>query len=134
MIKLTKILAILFCLMLFTCLNAFAQVCAEAQGKPEFQKIDADKNGFVSSAEMQTYQGEKFKQLDSNKNGLVDSEELSGDNTVEYEGADTNQDGKISPQESESQFHRYFAAMDTDKDNQISIDEYTDYWKLRSKF
>lgn len=126
---------ILFCAVFLLCSG---RACAEQAGIPqvkaEFQKIDANKDGYVTSEEMQAYQAKKFSELDKDKNGVVDAKEVKADNTQVMQKADGNKDGKITAQESSAQFREYFQELDANKDNKVSEDEYTDYWKWRMKF
>jgi len=100
----------------------------------EFSKIDQDRNGFISTDEMQAYQKDKFNELDKDKSGDLSAEELAVDRTKMHNSADKDSDGKVSQAESDSQFKEYFRQMDKDKDGQVSEAEYTDYWKLLYKF
>jgi len=129
MLNLSKITALFFCIVLFSCANLFAQNPDLDAVKPEFAKMDTDKDGFVSFSEMQAYQAQRFQELDQDKSGSVDSEELVVDKTKMFQKADADKDAKIIPAESSSQFTEYFNQMDKDNDNKISEQEYTDYWK-----
>ncbi len=103
--NLTKTGIIIFCVVFCGGINVFAQPADMQAIRPEFQKMDINKDGFVTSEEMQAYQAKRFNELDKNK------------------------DGKITPEESSSQFKEYFRQMDKNKDGKISEAEYTDYWK-----
>ncbi|TAM37924.1 hypothetical protein EPN54_04710, partial [bacterium] len=93
---------ILFCSLFFTGFNVFAQPADTQAVKSEFQKMDTNKDGFVTSEEMQAYQAKRFNELDKDKNGALDSKELSADKTNMQLAADKNKDGKVTKQESDS--------------------------------
>jgi len=132
--NLNKVKIALFCIILFSSFNLFAQQIDIPQTQAEFQKIDNNKDGLVTSREMQKYQKEKFDELDKDKNGVIDRNELKADKTGIFAQADKNKDGKVTRQEGVKQFKEYFRQLDSDKNSKVSEDEYTDYWKLRTKF
>jgi Ca2+-binding EF-hand superfamily protein len=132
MLNLTKIAVLSIVLLSGT--NLFAQPQNMSVVNPEFQKMDINQDGGVTSSEMQVYQAQTFKELDKDKSNALDSAELEADQTDMHKLADKNQDGKITLDESRSQFNEYFKQMDKNQDGRISEAEYTDYWKLIYKF
>ena len=129
MLNLSKIMVFLFCLILFSCFNLFAQSSDTAAVKPEFSKMDTNKDGFVSSDEMQAYQAKRFQELDKDNSGAIDQAELAADTTKMFKAADADKDSRITKSESSLQFSEYFKQMDKNNDNKISEAEYADYWK-----
>ena len=131
MLNLSKVVVLFFCLVLFANLNLFAQSADINVISPEFQKIDINKDGFVSANEMQVYQGQKFQELDKDNSGTIDQKELLADKTKMFKSGnlDLGNDTKITKTEFSSQFTEYFNQMDKNKDDKISGAEYTDYWK-----
>ncbi len=130
MLNSSRAVNLFFCIVLFSGVSAYAgQADMLAVIKPEFQKMDTNKDGFVTSKEMQAYQSGKFEKLDKDKNGVIDTKELEADNTKMLRGADKDKDNKITKNESTWQFSQYFKQMDKNKDDKISEAEYTDYWK-----
>ena len=125
---------ILFCFLFFAGFNVFAQPADTRAVKPEFQKMDTSKDGFVTPDEMHDYQVKAFNDLDKDKNSTLDLKELEADKTKMYQEADKDKDAVITPSESDSQFKEYFRQMDKDNDNRISEIEYTDYWKGKIYF
>jgi Ca2+-binding EF-hand superfamily protein len=121
-------------LVVISCLNVFAQQNNTPTAQAEFQKIDINKNGYIDSTEMQSYQKQRFSELDKNKDGVIDSEELKADKTKMFEKADENKDGKITQQEAFAQFNKYLNEMDTDKDAKVSEKEYKEYWPVVMEF
>lgn len=129
--NLSKVVILFFCIILFSGVSAYAGQADMLQViKPEFQKMDTDKDGFVTSKEIQAYEAGKFEKLDKDENGVIDTDELAADNTKMFQNADKDKDSKITKDESASQFSEYFKEMDKNKDDKISEAEYTDYWKL----
>lgn len=102
--------------------------------KPDFQEIDTNKNGFITSPEMQAYQEKKFNEVDKDKNGVIDKSELNADETRALAKADQNKDQNITKSESLSQFKQYFNQMDANKDGQVSETEFKQYWPIVVKF
>lgn len=134
MSNLSKIVILFFCVILSGYVTVFAEQADLSLIKPEFAKMDADKDGFVTSGEMQSYQFKTFIELDKDKNGTLDPQELTADEIGLHQKADKNEDGKVDIIESNSQFNKYFKEMDKNKDKKVSEAEYTDYWKLIRNF
>ncbi len=129
MLNLSKITALFFCAVLFGSFFVLAQAADLEVIKPEFQEMDINKDGFVTSDEIQAYQAKKFEELDKDSNGAIDSGELAADKTKMFASADKDKNGKITKEEAGSQFSEYFKQMDKNKDEKVSEAEYTDYWK-----
>ncbi len=125
---------ILFCIILFSCTNVFAQYMNTLVKESEFPKMDVNKDGFATYEEMLTYQEQRFNELDKDKNGVLDSSELKADQTKMFERADKDKNGKITRQEATSQFNEYFNGMDADKNGKVSEKEYKEYWPVVMKF
>ncbi|MDD5692851.1 MAG: hypothetical protein PHP10_06760 [Candidatus Omnitrophica bacterium] len=125
---------IIFCILFFSGFNLFAQPDDTRAVKPEFQKMDTSKDGFVTLDEMHDYQVKTFNDLDKDKNSTLDLKELEADKTKMYQEADKDKDTVVTPTESSAQFREYFRQMDRDRDNRISEIEYTDYWKGKIYF
>lgn len=134
MTNLTKKGVIFLYIILFSCINTFAQQSDMQAAATEFQKMDVNRDGYVDSMEMQGYQEQRFNEFDKDKNGVIDTEELKADKTKMFEKADENKDGKVSQQEAFSQFNKYLNEMDSDKDGKVSEKEYKEYWPVVMKF
>ena len=134
MIILTKKGAMLICVVLFSCANALADPVDMQAAKTEFQKMDANHDGFVTPEEMQAYQEKRFNELDKDKNEVLDAKELEADKTNMFKGADKNNDGKVDRKESSAQFKEYFKEMDSNKDGKISETEFKEHNPIVIKF
>jgi len=132
--NLIKIGIIVLCIVLFNCILSFAQQTHLEALKAEFQKMDLNKDTFVTPKEMQTYRDKRFNELDKDKNGILDKKELVADKTKMFEKADKNKDGKVTKQEADIQFKEYINEMDSDKDGKVSEKEYKEYWPVVVKF
>jgi len=123
-------LAVLFlCFGLAVPANLFAQQADMQTMKEEFRKMDTDKSGFLTSEEMQAYEGRKFSELDKNNNGILEANELKADKAGMFIRADADKSGKVTRQRASFTFKEYFKFMDKNKDNKVSQGEYMDYWK-----
>src|SRR5215475_1082575 len=79
-----------------------------ARARPNFERMDTDKDGKISSSEWKG-SAEMFARLDSNHDGYITRDELKQNRTKNGNGArrgrgnpravDTNKDGKISRDE-----------------------------------
>ena len=114
-----------------------------AQMDLEFGKMDADKNGKVSRAEIEAYDRAvaigsararalaSFAQLDADKNGQLSQAEFlklvtgtpPADGRPLLAKLDTNKDGAISLVEHRAGKLSYFDQIDTDKDGIVSLAE-----------
>ncbi len=118
----------------------FPYICESAEGidtqvmKTEFQLIDANKDGFITSEEMQDYQERRFNKLDADKNGVHDAKEIESDKANISLMGDKNKDKTLTKEESSSQFKEYFQGVDANKDGKLSEEEYTTYWPVVAKF
>lgn len=109
----------------------------------EFGKMDADKNGQVTRAEVEAFQRADavarsasraraiFTQLDSDRNGQLSFAEFaktqSGTPPVNaqpfFTGFDANKDGRVSLVEHRAGKLTYFDRIDTDKDGVVTVAE-----------
>lgn len=84
----------------------------------QFAKMDADKNGQVSAAEMQAHheamKAERMARRAERQKARMDKHLAI---------LDTNKDGQISQAEFAAKGAEHFAKMDANKDGQISADE-----------
>jgi len=128
--NLNRIVIMFFGVTLFGLSGVFAQQLDSQLATEKFQKIDTNKDGFVTSDEMQTYQKVKFDKLDTDKNEALDQEELKEDKEQTFEKANKDSDEKISRQEACDQFNDYFNSMDANKDRRVSEDEFEEYWPI----
>jgi len=130
MLTLVRVIFSFVMTMSFCSTNLFAEEPVVDLKNLEFQKIDADKNGYIEKGEIEKYEEQSFNEIDTDKNGYITPEELLGDKTGLFQSAeDTDKDAKISKAESVSRFSEYFKQMDKDNDNRVNEQEYTDYWK-----
>ena len=130
-----------FCIVMLGCMNVLADQINVVAGpinlqamRGEFQKIDTNKDGFISPEEMQAYEAKRFNELDKDKNGVLDAGELKADKTGMFKNADKNKDGKVDQNESTSQFKEYFKNMDSDKNGRVSEEEFKTYNPVVIKF
>lgn len=80
----------------------------------QFTQADADRDGFVSRAELQTFRS----QLDAQ--GQADFDDLSG---RAFEEADIDADGRVARWEIEQRSTQLFDLVDIDRDGIASIEE-----------
>ena len=141
----------LFALALTTSAAAFAQAGAiqsiprakvVANAEAEFKEVDANKDGQMTRAEIETFQLNSimaaaaarnkamFGELDTDKNGQLSATEFarlsSGKPKVDASGVlsiDTNKDGKISTEEYRAPMLAMFNSVDSNKDGTISAQE-----------
>ena len=130
-----------FCIVMLGCMNVFAQQSNVVAGpinlqamRGEFQKIDTNKDGFITPEEMQAYRAKRFNELDKDKSGVLDAKELKADKTGMFKNADKNKDGKVGRKEATSQFKEYFKQMDSNKDGKVSEKEFKEYNPIVVKF
>jgi Ca2+-binding EF-hand superfamily protein len=79
---------------------SFAEVTAARRGV--FMRLDNDRNGRLSRAEFAATSGaraRRFTQLDRNRDGGVSLGEYLGDGRARFLAADENKDGRLSPGE-----------------------------------
>jgi len=124
-----KLAVLLLCFALAGLANVSAQQADMQTMKEEFRKMDTDKSGFLTSEEMQAYEGRKFSDLDKNNNGILEPDELKADKTGMFIRADADKAGKVTKQQASFTFKEYFKFMDRNKDKKVSQGEYMDYWK-----
>jgi len=132
--KIGEKLIIFCCFILLSCFNVFAQQINMPAAAEQFQKMDIDKDGFLTPDEMQIHQAARFNELNKDKNDVLDQEELKEDEKRTFEKADKDNDTKISRQEAFTQFNDYFNKIDSDKDKKISENEFKEYWPVEMKF
>jgi Ca2+-binding EF-hand superfamily protein len=109
----------------------------------EFKDRDADKNGVVTKAEIETFQrnlfaranqerlGALFQRLDVDKNGQLSRAEFAGVNLPTspvnaaplLSSVDLNRDGKVTLVEYRTGKLRNFDSMDSDKNGVVSVIE-----------
>ncbi|MCY7271959.1 MAG: hypothetical protein LH485_07925 [Sphingomonas bacterium] len=109
----------------------------------EFRKMDGDKNGQITRAEVETFErgaalgqararaAAKFAELDTDRNGQISPVELNKliTGTPAVDGRpligklDTNKDGQISLIEHRGGKLSYFDQIDRDKDGNVSVAE-----------
>ena len=80
----------MLCVAMMFALKVNAEGMNAQVAKVEFQKMDADGNGFVTNDEMQKYQEQQFKELDIDENGVLDTQELKRDQTDVFVKGDKN--------------------------------------------
>jgi len=130
MLKLSKVLILLFCAILFTAVSIFAEpVLVTPAVAPEFQSLDINGDTTVNHAEIQIHQVNKFAELDKDKSGHIDTEELKADDSKMFHKADKDNDGKITQEEARIHFSEYFNQFDNNKDGKIDAQEYSNNWK-----
>jgi len=132
--NLSRTIIMFFGVILFGLSGVFAQQVGAPSIKADFQKIDTNKDGFITSDELQAHQTKQFNKLDKNKNGIIEKSELKDDESKMFEKADKNNDNQISQKEAFENFNDYFNSMDADKDRRVSESEFEQYWPINLRF
>jgi Ca2+-binding EF-hand superfamily protein len=124
-------------------LPAFAQGGPGGHGRGPmemFQRADADNDGRVTRAEVETMLQARFREVDANGDGAVTIEEWQayaarefgrrgGDERVQqrraamFRGLDQNGDGRITIEEARVPVDAMFRAFDANQDGAVSRDE-----------
>jgi hypothetical protein len=88
--------------------------------KAEFDKTDANKDGFLTRAEIDA----RVARMDVGKNKMPPgkAKAISG---AWFNTADANHDGKVSPTEMQGLFRALASRYDTNRDGVVSLDERT---------
>ena len=108
-----------------------------------FDKIDADKDGKITQAEVDAFKAARFAEADADKDGFLSKEELVAMRLKEIEarmmkGAermvgklDADKDGKLSPAElpASRMDGRVFDLADADNDGSVTKEELADAMK-----
>ncbi len=116
-------------------ISAFAQQPDADAMKKEFQRMDANKDGFVDQNDADAYWQKRFSELDRDKDGILDEEELKADKTGMFINADQNKDGAVSWQDAKKWFGKeYFDLADSNKDGKISEEEAVGVKLIKVKF
>jgi Ca2+-binding EF-hand superfamily protein len=86
--------------------------------KTEFDRTDANKDGFLTRAEVDT----RVARMDVGKNKMPagKAKQISG---AWFNTADANHDGKVSPTEMQGLFRALASRYDTNHDGVVSLDE-----------
>jgi hypothetical protein len=92
---------------------------------------DANSDGVVTSAELDTGLKAEFQRADANRDGRLSADEAEAENQRRWAAAgpaaspvlDWNQDGVVDESEFEATPRSLFAELDTDHDNSLSAQE-----------
>ena len=121
--------------------NSIPRATVVANAEAEFTKVDADKNGQMSRAEIEAFQTaanvarvtarttEVFAQLDGDKNGQLSPAEFAKVNPAPKADAsavlriDSNKDGQVSLTEHRAATIETFGKLDTNKDGILTAEE-----------
>ncbi len=120
----------LSCLMMLAVLS-FAQ---NSYANDKAMKMDKDNDGKISSGEAQGKIKKGFDKIDANKDGFITKDELEkmkesikerkkNKNKKNIEKMDKDNDGKISSGEAQGKIKKSFDKIDANKDGYITKDE-----------
>ena len=90
------------CLILTTALLLISASSAFAHGdKAEhwFDRLDTNKDGIITQAEMEARGAERFAKIDANGDGMISAEEFSARAKTHFTRADKDGNGEITKQE-----------------------------------
>ncbi len=90
------------CLILTTALLLISASSAFARGdKAErwFDRLDTNKDGIITQAEMEARGAERFAKIDANGDGMISVEEFSARAKTHFTRADKDGNGEITKQE-----------------------------------
>lgn len=110
-----------------------------------FDKLDADKDGFITPEESDAAAKVRFEKLDTNKDGKISKEEFAAGHPAprgakgpsprlmkRFEMLDTDKDGFLSLEELSAQAKKAQADADTDKDGKVSRAEF-EAWQAKKR-
>lgn len=100
-----------------------------------FNRLDQDKNGFVSLEDLQRIAAKEYKRIDANKNNTLSLDEYTFGipserqdaidfYTARFQRADFNQDGAVDFNEDQAFYIDFVARADVDKDGLVSKQEF----------
>lgn len=103
-------------------------------GRGLFEKVDANKDGVVTSQEVESSAKEFFAKLDTNKDGKVTPEERKAAHEAgkkhheqraeeRFEALDKNDNGALDREEVARMPDHFFGRLDTDKNGSLSYEE-----------
>lgn len=108
-----------------------------------FNQVDTNRDGAISKAEFNAYQGKQFKRMDANGDGKISHDEMdAGHNKPANNGAthldkrfqtaDANHDGGLDREEAKAMpmLTMYFDEVDSNKDHKVTRQEYLDAMPL----
>jgi Ca2+-binding EF-hand superfamily protein len=88
-----------------------------------FERLDANKDGKVTTAEATTLWKQKFAELDKNKDNVLSAEEIKAGKGRRLKHADANHDGKVTLAEAQAKATEMFQRFDKNEDNVLTRDE-----------
>jgi Ca2+-binding EF-hand superfamily protein len=97
-----------------------------------FDRMDANKDGQLTRAEVDAGSQRLFERLDANKDGEVTHEEAEAgavairneERAARFKQLDTNGDGRLTQEESKLP-QRFFEKLDTNADHALSLEEFS---------
>jgi Ca2+-binding EF-hand superfamily protein len=97
-----------------------------------FERMDANKDGQLTRAEVEAGSQRLFERLDANKDGEVTREEAetgavairNEERTARFKQLDANGDGHLTLEESKLPQH-FFEKLDTNSDHALSLEEFS---------
>ena len=90
------------CLILTTALLLISASSAFAHGDKAgrwFDRLDTNKDGIITQAEMEARGAERFAKIDANGDGMISAEEFSARAKTHFTRADKDGNGEITKQE-----------------------------------
>ena len=108
-----------------------------------FKQVDTNRDGAISKAEFNAYQGKQFKRMDANGDGKISHDEMDAGHKKpanngathldkRFQAADANQDGGLNREEAKAMpmLTMYFDEVDSNKDDKVTRKEYLDAMPL----
>ena len=100
--------------------------------KPDFQSVDADRDGRISQGELSKAKGGELSKLDANRDRVLDRNEYGSITQVPgasagpgFDKLDRNSDGQVSRQEAAALLESAdFAKADLNRNGQLERSEY----------
>lgn len=96
----------------------------QGRAQAAFDRLDANKDGFVDLAEMRASRAALFDRLDTNKDGQLTTEEMRAGRPSRGQRA-ANAQRTISRDEFVARAEKSLARRDTDKDGKLSFAEFS---------
>tara|TARA_R110002051_G_scaffold74641_3_gene135963 strand:- start:2761 stop:3240 length:480 start_codon:yes stop_codon:yes gene_type:complete len=133
--KSTVLIAAIVAGISLTALDASAAGRGEPREMPDFATLDADGNGSLSVAELETARTSRFAEMDTDGNGAISLEELTAAQAhMAVQRAeqmlsrmDANEDGALQADEMKprgASAERMLSRIDADDDGEISEEEF----------
>ena len=133
------------CMYVVSALSGASAAAAQAHGSPhDLEKLDANADGVITSAEFETAAVDRFSKSDTNHDGKVSADEMKagfGDPKMAavmhesdmFTKSDANHDGKLDKGELPKMPAAMFKKLDTDKSGALSAAEMQKHPDMQGK-